>query len=268
MKNHQPNRSRFGNANWWGPARKPNYQYGQNQPTGPKSFTERAKAHFAQLADREATFEDLAIVQQRHPSCEVEMGRLFGDGLEEAKLIVDLLPSHHVEHYEMRHRDDDSVVVAEVWRVSEEALELIAAWKITGGDDWGGPVEIQRVESASETGSDVCTELFGALLGDLTPEIPTDKFAMIVPVNSALKFPRRRTIKASFEDAVEMIRCLPSNHVQRLNLRLSDTNQIVANVTQISKQAAAVLKAWENTGRSMDIDFLGEEFENLLRDDE
>ena len=267
MKRHHPNNHRFGNANWWGPARKPNNDFWPNKPTGPKSFTDRAKAHFAQLADRESTFKDLAVVQQRHPSCEVEMGRLFGDGLEEAKLIIDLLPRHHVEHYEMRHRDDQSVVVAEVWRVSEEALDSIAAWKFSAGDDWGGPVEIERIESASETGSDACTELFDALLADLTPEIATDKFAVLVPVNSAIHFPRRRTINASFEDAVEMIRCLPSNHVQRMILRLSETKEVVASVTQISRQAITALKAWENAGRSTDIDIVGEEFENLLRDE-
>ncbi|MFZ4776968.1 MAG: hypothetical protein ACOYM3_16485 [Terrimicrobiaceae bacterium] len=268
MKNHHSNNRRFGHANWWGTTGKPNNEYGRNKQTGPKSFTDRAKAHFAQLADRKPTFEDLAIVQQRHPSCQVEMGRLFGDGLEEAKLIIDLLPPQHVEHYEMRHRDDDSALLAEIWRVSEEGLDAITAWKISAGDDWGGLVEIQRVESACESGSSPCTELFGALLADLTPEIATDKFAMIVPLNNTLHFPRRRTINASFEDAVEMIRCLPSNHIQRLNLRLSETKEIVANVTQISKQAVAVLKAWENSGRSTDIDIVGEEFENLLRDEE
>lgn len=268
MKNHHPNNRCFGHANGWETTGKPHNEYGRNQPTWQKSFTERAKAHFAQLADREPTFKDLAIVQQRHPSCEVEMGRLFGDGLEEAKLIVDLLPPHHVEHYEMRHRDDDSALLADIWRVSEEGLDAIAAWKFSAGDDWGGPVEIQRVESACESGSGPCTELFGALLADLTPEIAIDKFAMIVPQNNAIHFPRRRTINASFEDAVEMIQCLPSNHIQRLKLRLSKTKEIVANVTQISKQAAAVLKAWENSGRSTDIDIVGEEFENLLRDEE
>ena len=268
MKNHHLNNRRFGNAKAWQPTRKPDSAYGRNQPTRHTSFTDRAKEHFAQIADLEPTFKDVALTEPRHPSCELDRGRLFGDGIEEARLIIEMLPAHHVEHFEMRHRSNESVVVAEVWRVSEEALDSIAAWKFSAGNDWGGPVEIERIEPLSRTDNDVCTDLFAALLANMTPEFATDKFASVVPVNGALGFPRRWTIKASFENAEELISCLPRDHIQQINLRLSETKVVLANVTQISKQGILALKAWENVDYSTDFEIVAGELHFLLQDEE
>ena len=214
----------------------------------PASFLDESKANLKIVLDgAPVVFEQgrSAIVQQRNPEWPGPTAWTIGCSLNEAKLLVELLPDKHIRKTVMRYQGE-TTVLADVTDITAAAWDALFAWQVSSGEC--GPVKlVPAAEHPANSEPFIGKELFFAALVE-QPAVFSNEPVLVEQASGAFKFPTQWSIGSSQKQVQLIAAALPKAHVRKLHLQTIGKDVILADVTQFSVLAFAVVATWLNEG--------------------
>ena len=222
------------------------------------SFIINARRHFQlSLADQNPVFWDSGSVlaQQRHKDWPALTAWAIGSSVICAKFLLDLLPKKHVRRSEMRYRDEPDVLLADIVEISEAAFLSVIAYELSGGDDYGGLVLLEKCAPLTPP----CKRgriktLFKALLSKQPPVFRrSGDYLLVAQIDASWRHPSHRRFGKDFDDAQKISSYMPPEHVRYFRLVVRETKIQLAYIIMLSAVAMTAVCAWEECGRSTDV---------------